>query len=138
RRGWLEHVDGFDDSLPSCEDWDLWLRLALAGCKLAWSQEVVCAYRVHANNMSRNVDRMRDAELRVLQKAFSGADLPPELHALRRPALAQVYFRTALRKYVAGEASSGRGHLEQALEFDPGLLDLGGRVILDAVTGWAR
>ncbi len=33
----LEAVGGFDETLPSYQDWELWYRLALAGCEVRQS-----------------------------------------------------------------------------------------------------
>lgn len=46
----LELVGGFDESLSHLADWDLWIRLALAG-QAAATSEVVVAYVRHGGNM---------------------------------------------------------------------------------------
>lgn len=66
RRTALEAVGGFDDALPACEDYDLYLRLArrFPVCRHG---KVVAEYRQHGANMSRNAALMLETALRVLR-----------------------------------------------------------------------
>jgi glycosyltransferase involved in cell wall biosynthesis len=70
KREWLVHVGGFDPGLQIKTDWDMWLRLAHAGCPMAWLEEIVMSYRVHGSNMVRDSQTMRGEAgiLRVLDK----------------------------------------------------------------------
>ncbi len=53
RRSLLQQVGGFDESLPSCQDWDLWIRLARI-CKADFvSQELVVNW-VQIDSITRN------------------------------------------------------------------------------------
>lgn len=36
RRAWVERVEGFDETLRSNEDWDLWLRIAACGARFGY------------------------------------------------------------------------------------------------------
>ena len=49
----LRTVGGFDNELVNLADWDLWMRLATTGPPAFVPQPLV-AYRVHANNASKN------------------------------------------------------------------------------------
>jgi len=53
RRSLLERHGGFDPSLRQAEDVDLLLRLAAAGERGAWLEQVLCGYRVHGLAASR-------------------------------------------------------------------------------------
>ena len=59
-------VGGFDRSLPACEDYDLYLRIARQ-FPVACHDEVVAEYRLHGGNMTRGAARMQGASLRVLE-----------------------------------------------------------------------
>lgn len=66
RRSVLERAGGFDPSLRHAEDVDLLLRLALAGVRGAWVQEVLCGYRLHAGGASRQLRPQTQSLLWVL------------------------------------------------------------------------
>lgn len=48
----LRRVGGFDESLPFCEDYDLWIRLARASAVVA-VPEMLCRVRRHGGNTTR-------------------------------------------------------------------------------------
>jgi glycosyltransferase involved in cell wall biosynthesis len=63
------HAAGdFDESLASCEDWDLWLRLARRGAPGVVDRPLV-AFRTWGGSMSTRVDRMRSTRRQVLARA---------------------------------------------------------------------
>lgn len=51
RKSIFEQVGGFNE-LPALEDWDLWIRFALAGARITSVPEAI--YRVHVSRFSRN------------------------------------------------------------------------------------
>jgi hypothetical protein len=57
RRNLLDRVGGFDATLRTSEDWDLWLRLAATGLPASVPRPLV-ALRTHPRMSSRAVDRM--------------------------------------------------------------------------------
>lgn len=67
RRDALEAVGGFDPSLRSCEDYDLYLRIARR-YPVHYHPAVVALYRKHGGGMSRNLDRMLQTSLTVLRR----------------------------------------------------------------------
>jgi GT2 family glycosyltransferase len=59
-------VGCFEESLRSCEDWDLWIRLLLAGAKVVTVPRVGAYYRRYAGTMSTNKGDMLEARTEVL------------------------------------------------------------------------
>ena len=72
RRPPLEAAHGFDVSLPACEDYDLFLRLA-AEHPVLRHDEVVADYRQHGANMSRDLTLMLPTVLGVLRRQWPRA-----------------------------------------------------------------
>jgi glycosyltransferase involved in cell wall biosynthesis len=64
----LEAAGLFDESLRKVEDWDLWIRLGQLSPP-AVTPDPVVAYRIHAGNMSRNVEEMV-ASIAVLDRRY--------------------------------------------------------------------
>ncbi len=48
----LKHFQGFDPSIRACEDWEMWLRLSLAGCRFFGLREILMKYRRHPEGLS--------------------------------------------------------------------------------------
>lgn len=67
RRALALEVGGFDETLRSCEDWDLWTRL-IERSQAVGCAEVLAEYRLHPGSMSTNAERMFRSRLRVLEK----------------------------------------------------------------------
>jgi glycosyltransferase involved in cell wall biosynthesis len=65
RRTAVIEVGGFDERLPTCEDYDLYLRLVRRHAARS-HPVVVAAYRIHGRNMSADPGRMLSGVLRVL------------------------------------------------------------------------
>ena len=70
RRAALEQCGMFDESLRSCEDWDLLIRIS-ARWKIAYDPEVGALYRQLPSSMSRNHLVMVDAAAQMMRKNAS-------------------------------------------------------------------
>jgi peptidoglycan/xylan/chitin deacetylase (PgdA/CDA1 family) len=67
----IVELGGFDVSLRTCEDWDLWQRLARLGKRWVMVDEPLAFHRVSPNSLSRNSTQMLvDAEI-VIARGFS-------------------------------------------------------------------
>jgi Glycosyl transferase family 2 len=77
RRSRMEEVGGYDETLGRIEDWDLWLRLILRGCRVGLVEEPLAEYRISPTSLS--VDRLKMARgcVEVLRKARANPDLRP-------------------------------------------------------------
>jgi glycosyltransferase involved in cell wall biosynthesis len=67
RRSVIEAVGNFDENLSACENWELWLRVAQVS-ELEALEDTLVSYRQHENNMSLDIDKMRNNRLAVLEK----------------------------------------------------------------------
>ena len=96
-RSLFEEVGMFDESLPACEDYDMWLRVCSRYPVLFVDEALVVKYGGHDDQLSRRHWGMDRFRIRALEKivATSGLD-----EAMRRAAV-----RTLVEKidvYVAG------------------------------------
>ncbi len=67
----IVELGGFDPSLRTCEDWDLWQRLARLGKNWVMVDEPLAFYRASPNSLTRNATQMlADAET-VITRGFS-------------------------------------------------------------------
>lgn len=93
RRAAFEAAGGFDPAIWGADDWDLWLRL-LDASPARVARRPVLAYRLHAQNASRNVARMYRSSLHVARRHAS--TLPADRRTILRR---YTYLR--LRRYHA-------------------------------------
>jgi glycosyltransferase involved in cell wall biosynthesis len=123
RRQALTEVGGFDESLSTAADWDMWLRLA-ARYHFACVPSPQILYRMSVNSMSSNVYKQEAESLQVIEKAFS--HVPDSLAYLKPFSLANLYKSLTLR---ALERCSGQyggliaaRYLWYAFKTDPSLI----------------
>lgn len=75
RKQRLEALGGFDESLPACEDYDLWLRLCSEEPVLYVDAKLVVKYGGHADQLSRAYWGMDRFRVRALSKLLLNASL---------------------------------------------------------------
>jgi len=109
RRALLEQVGGFDTSLKSAEDYDMWLRVARVS-RLAGVPAKLVEIRQHGSNMSLNIPRMLENEIAAVKKNSAG--VPGS--ALRRR-LAKIYCINADRSVHAGKRAVALKLLAQGM-----------------------
>lgn len=88
KREAIEKIGGFDSEMSPAEDWDFYLRLA-AIYSFVVVPKIQIFYRQTRGNASSKVLAMREAALRVVEKAFE--TVPANLQFLKRQSLAQTY-----------------------------------------------
>ncbi|MBI2781899.1 MAG: glycosyltransferase family 2 protein [Chloroflexi bacterium] len=136
----FDRVGRFDITLPSLEDWDLWLRCALAGVRFEYMQadEATALIRVHGVSMSANRGRMRAAEARLRHRI--SRQLPATLrqanrrwlrNAARAGAVETAFSGASLRALQIAVAGAFASH-------DPRLLLLTVPIALTLVPGGTR
>lgn len=77
RRSVIDAVGGFAEDIPTHEDIDLYLRLAMNNVVFVYQAENLAEYRVHFSNMSKNLSRMQQGYLGALGNALKAADSFP-------------------------------------------------------------
>jgi len=107
RRATFERLGGFDEGLPACEDYDLWLRLAVDTPVYLVADPLTVRYGGHPDQLSRRywgLDRFR---VIALSRLLSSGVLDPE----RRACAALVLTRKC--EILAGGARR-RGRVAEA------------------------
>lgn len=136
RRAWQEQVGYFDESLRSYEDWDLWLRLARAGCPMRWVAQPVSLYRFHPAQMTRDGRQMTTATFAVLDKVFADPQLPESWQRLRERAYSNAHLRAAAQGYQVGDIERAKASLRQAVQLNPALAADGGAALAAHFAAW--
>ena len=84
RRRLLEH-GGFDESIRWTTDWELWLRLILAGSRAGCVDEPLAQYRLRESSLTAQRRDLLLGKLATLEKARSN----PDLREAERPVLVE-------------------------------------------------
>ena len=108
RKDVLLTMNGFRDrsEFVTTEDYDLWLRIARAGYRIDFIDEVLGSFRRHSTSASSATTRHLNAELAVIKDHFSSA--PKDLRQRERE-------RTAFAYYAAARGYSKSGSSREAL-----------------------
>jgi hypothetical protein len=123
RKVWLERVHGFDVTMTCAEDKDLLVRLAIAGCKMAWVESVVSVYRLRSLNSAHDALVSRQGVLRLMDKTFATPGLPSEIQSSRDQAYAAAYLFASAVAYAAGQFDHASADLETAARLNPALVE---------------
>jgi glycosyltransferase involved in cell wall biosynthesis len=79
RRRLLIDAGGFDERLAMCDDYEMWLRLAHRGSRIAYHPSVLARLRIgRPNSLSASDARMLAAFLTILSNVKTGWDLSKE------------------------------------------------------------
>jgi glycosyltransferase involved in cell wall biosynthesis len=73
----LERVGGFDEDLPVCEDYDLWLRITLRFPVRYLEEKLIVKRGGHADQLSRSVWGMDRFRVRALTRILEEKSLAP-------------------------------------------------------------
>ena len=95
RRASLLAIGGFDETMRSCEDYEVFMRMAKVN-RFSSHNELVAEYRIHGENMSSNRPMMLAAALSAMDKQLGHQGTDEER-------LAAHEGRTFWRRFYAGE-----------------------------------
>ncbi|MGA9771355.1 MAG: glycosyltransferase [Blastocatellia bacterium] len=113
RRQAVINAGVFNEGLRYAEDYDLWLRLAKQGSRLAYQEQALLNKRMHSASLSSDRMKLHESALSVLEKAKQ----EPGLSQQGREAIAEQTARlTALVKLEQGKAHLSRGDFAGAQE----------------------
>jgi len=118
RRSALEDVGLFDESLRACENWDLWIRIA-HGYDVDFVDEPLTCYRLHSNNMSKNVAKILQARLQVIDKHLPAGSNDAWVKEQRSEAFFKTHWTFAKAYVESLQLSEARQELALALKIRP-------------------
>jgi glycosyltransferase involved in cell wall biosynthesis len=106
RRDLLLQAGLFDESMNRCEDFDLWLRLAGAGCRMTYDREIQVCHRL-GEGLASDPILMKQGRIRAYQKARTGVGRTDTQQAIIDARLAalklEIETELARRALIAGQ-----------------------------------
>lgn len=113
RREHILEVGFFDEKLRNAQDFDLWLRLARRGSRIAYQPRVLLKYRARINSLTGDPINSHLRELLIFEKVQQSYGLTPEERAEVEPVIRN---RTALVQYELGKLYLLPGDFARARE----------------------
>lgn len=105
-------VGMFDESLRYAEDYDLWLRMAKRGARLAYQRKVLLHKRRHSQSLTADSKKLFESALHVLDKVGRSDLTDSQRAALTR----QKKKLVAYLKLESGKLNLARGQFTAAVE----------------------
>jgi GT2 family glycosyltransferase len=88
RRKIFDKCGVFDETFPVCEDYDLWLRIMLAGEQFGFiSKPLVTRYAGHAGQLSTRYEAMDRFRAKSLYKLLQTVKMPVDRYELMKDIL---------------------------------------------------
>ena len=111
RRSLLDEVGLFDEELPACEDYDLWLRIAARHPVAFLEEALTVKHGGHEDQLSRRYWGMDRFRIRALEKLLGSGVLDHE-----QEAAATHMLRKKAAIYAAGARK--RGRVDEAASYE--------------------
>jgi len=125
RRQVLLEAGLFDENYFRSEDFDLWVRLAHGGGKLAYQRKVLAHHRVRGDSLAADRTRMQRSAIEVYENLTRKLALTPRQRALVETEIAKYRFELALTRgkheLAAGDYGRAIASLKCALALRRGL-----------------
>lgn len=118
----LHEIGGFDEDLPACEDYDLWLRLTARFPVLFLERRLVIKYGGHADQLSRRIPALDRYRIAALTRILESGILSDED---RSAALRTLGEKTVV--YAAGARK--RGRMDEAAGLERRAEELGAELV---------
>lgn len=118
RRACFDQVGLLDENLTSCEDWDMWLRIARIS-DFACIEQPLAKIRLHGDNLTYDPARMEDGLFSVVEKFYSDESLSTKLKLLKPKAIAGAHRDSANFYFRRGQFRNAFAHLFRAIRLVP-------------------
>jgi len=112
----FESVGGFDEWLPACEDYDLWLKITARYPVLFIQQPLIIKYGGHADQLSARYWGMDRFRIKALQNIIDSGILKPDDRAAAIAMLikkCRIYSQGALKRDKTEEVEKYRHIMER-------------------------
>ena len=121
RRDAILQVGLFDEGLRSCEDYDMWLRLAAAGARIGYHDKVLVRYRRRESSLSADPVWMAENNIKVLEKMqrnFSADSGEWKLlEQQRRKKQAEANYWNGRKAFARSDTTAALNYFRKAAEF---------------------
>ena len=107
RKNILDHVGWFDDQLPVCEDYDLWLRITAEYRILFIDEPLIIKYGGHDDQLSHGVEGIEFFRIKSLENLLERSELSTDNRILSIQMIIKkynIYLNGLVKRKKQGEA----------------------------------
>ena len=107
RKNILDHVGWFDDQLPVCEDYDLWLRITAEYRILFIDEPLIIKYGGHDDQLSHSIESIEFFRIKSLENLLEGSELSTDNRLLSIQMIIKkynIYLNGLVKRKKQGEA----------------------------------
>jgi len=112
RRDCLDTGDLFDENLPSCQDWDMWLKLSKS-CRFDYISEPLVVYHLHGKRITSSDESALAGREMVFEKYRDEIESDRSLSGRHHLMIGSLYCRL-------GEMKRGREEIRESIRLRPG------------------
>lgn len=109
----LEEVGGFDQDIPSGEDWDLWIRLIEHGVKFGYIDEPLVRYHQGNDSKSSQMEIATEGREKITEKHSQ------LLEEAGGKVKAKHHLNRAKKQYSLGDNKGTKKHISKTLQNNP-------------------
>ena len=116
RKNILDHVGWFDDQLPVCEDYDLWLRITAEYRILFIDDPLIIKYGGHDDQLSHGVEGIEFFRIKSLENLLENSELSRDNRILSIQMIIKkynIYLNGLVKRKKQGEADQ----IEEKIKF---------------------
>ena len=116
RKNILDHVGWFDDQLPVCEDYDLWLRITAEYRILFIDEPLIIKYGGHDDQLSHSVESIEFFRIMSLENLLDRTELSTDNRVLAIQMIIKkynIYLNGLVKRKKQGEADQ----IEEKIKF---------------------
>ena len=115
RRSAIDAISGFDESCDMLEDWDFWLRLAVAGSKFRHLPERLARYNWHPASITKNPEHSHQLRRNMVYKLLADPEFERSIGTdLYRSFCEHQHRELASNLYNLGRWRESRKELEES------------------------
>jgi glycosyltransferase involved in cell wall biosynthesis len=138
RREWFERMGGFDPTLFMSEDTELWMRLALGGCQIAWTCSMVAVVLAHESNSLRDWPKVHSGRMAFLSRIFENPTVGKMLKISQDEVYARFHLGLSWLAFDSGLIIEGIDELEMAINRFPELKNAEGALIVNSIVTYSQ
>lgn len=117
KRECIEKVGYFDETLPACPDWDIWLRIS-PYYKVKYINIPLSKYRIHSTNISKIWEFMAEGQIKVLNKVLNHPQTFNNI-ALSKSVRAIIYYILAKQYCILKDKKQASIFAKKAITTNP-------------------